>query len=171
MHVYLTGFMGVGKTTVGRVLAEIMGRPFVDLDGRIETRQGMTISEIFRSVGEAGFRLLESESLRELDDEAPAVVALGGGVRTRPENRAWLVGHGTTVWIDLPLDDLMERLRRQDQTLRPMFEDESQVRDLFQTRLVDYGDSDLRIEVSSSDSAAAVASRIWDSMEETQCAT
>ena len=171
MHVYLTGFMGVGKTTVGRVLAKIMDRPFVDLDECIETSQGMTISEIFRSAGETGFRVLESELLRELDDEMPAVVALGGGVQTRAENRDWLAGHGTTVWIDLPLADLMGRLRREEKTLRPKFENEAQVRDLFAARLVDYGDSDLRIEVSSSDSAAAVASRICELMEETPCAT
>ena len=171
MHVYLTGFMGVGKSTVGAVLAEIMGRPFVDLDERIEAKQGAMISEIFRSVGETGFRVLESDSLRQLDDAVPAVVALGGGVQSKSENREWLVDHGITVWIDLPLNDLMDRLRGEERASRPKFESESQIRELFQNRLVDYGDSDLRIEVSSSDSAAAVASRICELMEETQCVT
>ena len=171
MHVYLTGFMGAGKTTVGRVLAEMMNRPFVDLDDRLEQSEGTTISEIFGAVGEAEFRALEAESLRTLDDQVPAVVALGGGVQTQPENRSWLAEHGTTVWIDLPLDDLLARLRHDEQALRPMIQSESQIRKLFQTRLVVYDDSDLRIEVSSADSAATVAAKICELMEETQCAT
>lgn len=171
MHVYLTGFMGVGKTTVGRVLAEMMDMPFVDLDDRIERREGMTIREIFRSAGEAGFRAVETESLRTLDDQMPAVVALGGGVQTRHENRSWLAEHGTTVWIDLPFNDLLDRLRHDDPGLRPMFQSESQMRELFETRRVVYDDSDLRIAVSSADSAATVATKICELMEETQCAT
>ena len=170
MHVYLTGFMGVGKTTVGEILARRLERPFVDLDRLIEGTQGLPISEIFRSEGEVGFRALETEALQGLNS-APAVVSLGGGVQTRPENRKWLAAHGTTIWIDLPLDDLVERLRRADVEQRPMWKNEAQIRQLYRDRLDGYSDSDLRIEGSSADSAAAVASRIHDLMEEMQCAT
>jgi shikimate kinase len=170
MHVYLTGFMGAGKTTVGRILAQLLERPFIDLDETIEARRGSTVREIFQSVGESGFRELESAALRELD-AAPAVVSLGGGVQTRQENRDWLATHGTTIWLDLALDDLMARLRDEERARRPMLKSEAQIRQLYRSRRVGYSDSDLRIEVSSSDSAEVVALRIRDLMERKQCAT
>jgi shikimate kinase len=170
MHVYLTGFMGVGKTTVGRILAQLMERPFIDLDETIEARQSATIREIFQSVGESGFRELEAAVLRELD-AAPAVVALGGGVQARRENREWLATHGTTVWLDLALEDLMTRLRDEERARRPLLKSEAQIRQLYRVRREGYSDSDLRIEVLSSDSAEVVALRIRDRMEQKQCAT
>lgn len=171
MHIYLTGFMGAGKSTVGKALARLTGRPFVDLDERIEARQGQAIAAIFDSVGEPGFREVESEVLRELPDRPELVVALGGGAQSQPENRTWLAEHGVTVWLDLPWDTLVQRVRQQEAVRRPLFRDEARARELYEIRLNVYGDSDLRIEISSQDSVESVTARIWDLVEETSCDT
>jgi len=169
MNVYLTGFMGAGKSTIGRFLAALLGRPFLEMDELIEEREQMTIVEIFRSRGEAGFRELESSMLRESGASRPAVVAMGGGVLSVPANKKWLAEHGTTVWLDVPFDELLRRLREEDRERRPLFENESQARALYKRRLRDYRDSGLRIEVSSAQSAADVAALIRDRLEEKRC--
>jgi len=78
-HVFLTGFMGAGKTTVGRLVAARLKRRFIDLDTLIEEREGLPVSEIFREQGEAGFRRAEHDALRSLEHEPAAVVAPAAG--------------------------------------------------------------------------------------------
>jgi shikimate kinase len=170
-HVYLTGFMGAGKSTVGRALAERLDWPFVDLDDSIEAEQGMTIAEIFASRGEVWFRQLESAALRSLDDSVAAVVATGGGVLSVPENREWMRAHGLAVWLDVSFELVTERLAATDQETRPLFENESRARELFAKRQSQYGDSDLRIEVLSSHSAAELAAMIQNILIEEECVT
>src|SRR5579864_9418816 len=86
--VALTGFMGAGKTTVGRALADLLKWRFVDLDSEIESRYGQSIPEIFAARGERRFRELEAEALRSVLEQptGPAVIALGGGTFVQPEN-------------------------------------------------------------------------------------
>jgi len=170
-HLYLTGFMGAGKSTVGRALAERLGWLFVDLDDSIEAQQGMAIAEIFASRGEMWFRRLESAALRSLDDSTAAVVATGGGVLSVPENREWMRAHGLAVWLDVSFELVMARLESTDQERRPLFESESQARELFAKRQSQYGDSDLRIEVLSSHSAAELAAMIQNILIEEECVT
>jgi shikimate kinase len=99
-HVVLVGPMGVGKTTVGRRLARELQRPFADADEQLELRAGRTIPVIFRDDGEQAFRRLESEVLGDLLGRPdPLVVAAGGGVVTRPENRALLGRRAFVVWL------------------------------------------------------------------------
>lgn len=99
-HVVLVGAMGVGKTTVGRRLARELQRPFADADEQLELRAGRTIPAIFRDDGEEAFRRLESEVLADLLGRAhPLVVAAGGGVVTRSENRALLGRRAFVVWL------------------------------------------------------------------------
>jgi shikimate kinase len=99
-HVALVGAMGVGKTTVGRRLARELQRPFADADEQLELRTGRTIPAIFRDDGEEAFRRLESDVLTDLLGAAyPLVVAAGGGVVTRPENRALLGRRAFVVWL------------------------------------------------------------------------
>lgn len=99
-HVVLIGMMGAGKTTVGRLVAERLGRPFRDSDQAIETRTGKTVAEIFAAEGEPAFRAVESEVLREmLASSEPAVIAAAGGAVIDPANRAALREAGTVIWL------------------------------------------------------------------------
>jgi len=107
---YLTGFMGTGKTTVGCELARRLGRPFVDLDGEVERREGRRISAIFEASGEEAFRNAEQQALRGLDPAFRAVVATGGGVVLRESNRRFMDRTGVRIWLRCPLDELLRRL-------------------------------------------------------------
>ena len=102
MHVVLVGMMGAGKSTVGKRLAKRLDRAFVDADHDLEARLGRSIAEVFEQDGEEGFRSEEARHLhRLLAAEAPTVVAAGGGVVVRPDNRARLqAADVTVVWLD-----------------------------------------------------------------------
>lgn len=97
-HLYLIGYRGSGKTTVGEFLAARLGRPFVDADVLLEADAGMTIRDIFASEGESGFRDRETATLRKLTAGTPAVIATGGGIILRPENRE-LLRSGFVIWL------------------------------------------------------------------------
>ena len=161
--------MGAGKSAVGALLARRLERPFVDLDSRIEEQSGQAIRQIFEMEGQAAFRELESTCLRGLADDVPAVVALGGGVQSVPENRAWLSSHGITVWLDVPFDELVTRLGREECRARPLWGTTEEARQLYLARLADYGDSDLRIEVSSTKSVEEVAATVHQLLEDQLC--
>ncbi len=105
-NVVLIGMPGSGKTTVGRAVAELMGREFVDADVELERRAGRTIPEIFAREGEEAFRRMETEVLRELGQGTGRVIATGGGAILRPENRAALRQNGRIYWLRRRLDRL-----------------------------------------------------------------
>lgn len=112
--IFLTGMMGSGKTTIGRLLAQHLGATFIDLDERIERLFGRTIPAIFAE-GEPQFRHLERRALETLVAEPAfgsraAVVATGGGIILDPQNRATMAAHGSVVHLEVPLDDLVGRL-------------------------------------------------------------
>src|SRR5690606_2687706 len=117
-NVIFIGVMGSGKTTVGRLVAERTGRGFIDLDEMIEKSAGRQIVEIFDDVGEDGFRVLELEVLREVSSATHAVIATGGGIVIRPENREILQRLGIVVWLDAPPEELLKRIG--DDASRPM---------------------------------------------------
>ena len=100
-HLVLVGMMGAGKSTIGRLAAERLGRAFLDSDAIIEGRTGRTVREIFAAEGEAAFRALESAVLLEaLDSPQPCVIAAAGGVVLREENRAALErASARVVWL------------------------------------------------------------------------
>jgi shikimate kinase len=108
--VYLVGMPGAGKSVVGAELAGRLGVPFVDLDVEIERQTGRTVSEIFATEGEAGFRALEAQALVKASAEDPSVVACGGGVVLEPANRITLRNTGTAVFLDVPIEQLRERV-------------------------------------------------------------
>lgn len=151
--ILLLGFMGSGKTTVGRQLAQRLGWAFVDLDDEIERRQGRTIRQIFEESGEPHFRRAESALLEELlrrGQQESLVVALGGGTAAQPGSFELLRAHGAiTVWLDCPLEEL--RRRCQGLTQRPLFKDAASFRALFEQRLPFYQQSDFRVEADRSD--------------------
>jgi shikimate kinase len=108
-NLYLLGFMGSGKSHVGKALSKELTVPFVDLDAFIETEAKCSIDEIFATKGEAYFRKLEAISLRQLET-AKAVVALGGGTPCFLDNNAWISATGDSFFLDPPISVLIERL-------------------------------------------------------------
>jgi len=150
--VFLVGFMGAGKTSVGQALAAALGWRFVDLDDRVQAREGRSVAEIFRDSGEAAFRMAETAALRELLDELdharPTVAALGGGAFVQDEN-AWLLAEAgdPMVFLDAPYEVLHQRCRSQD-AARPLFQDESRFRALYETRRPHYLRAPVRIDTT-----------------------
>lgn len=110
-NIVLTGFMGVGKTTIGKRIAEFVQRRFTDSDDVIMARAGMTIPEIFAQHGEAYFRGLEREIALELATQERVVIATGGGMLVDEVNRAALSATGFVVCLDAPPDLIEERLK------------------------------------------------------------
>jgi shikimate kinase len=157
--IYLAGFMGSGKTTVGRLLADRLGWDFVDLDEEIEAGQRMSIPDIFETRGEEYFRQVETEAIRrrvhKVRAGCPSVVALGGGAFTREENYDLLEDHGVTVWLDCPLE--LARKRVENCGNRPLARDPLKFAELYETRKASYARADYRIEISCDDVLIAVA--------------
>lgn len=117
--------MGSGKSTVGRLVAERLGRPFIDSDQQVEARTGRTVAEIFRSDGEAAFRRVESDVLADAAAAPePSVIAAAGGIVLDPANRALLRSAGTVVWLRLSPEAAAERLRRSGDTHRPLLDED-----------------------------------------------
>jgi shikimate kinase len=131
-RVYLIGFMGAGKTTIGRQLAAKLGWKFVDLDREIEQREHRQVAEIFRESGEPHFRSLEEQYLKELSTSNRAVIALGGGAYINPQNRTVADDTGLTVWLKVSFTKVADRVKM-DGT-RPKFENREEAESLYQTR-------------------------------------
>lgn len=109
-NIFLCGFMGCGKTTVGQQLATLLHYRFVDMDKFIEQKAGMSVSEIFDKFGESHFRVLEQNAARELSNESSLVVGTGGGAVLNPANTAAFKSGGTIVLIDVPIEIIKSRL-------------------------------------------------------------
>lgn len=138
-NIILCGFMGCGKTTVGRLLAARTGRQFTDMDDWIEQRAGMTVREIFDRFGEDDFRRREREACRELAGGSGLVVAAGGGALTFPENAAALAATGEIVLLEVTPETVLRRLA--GDTTRPLLarkDKEEAVRQLLAARLPSY---------------------------------
>lgn len=119
--IVLVGLMGVGKTTVGRRLAQKLGLPFVDADEEIEAAAGMTIAEIFERFGEPYFRDGERRVIARLVDGAPKVIATGGGAFMNEQTRALILDRATAVWLEADIETLIDRVRRRN--TRPLLRD------------------------------------------------
>ncbi|MDX2269607.1 MAG: shikimate kinase [Bryobacter sp.] len=159
--IYLVGFMGCGKSTVGKMLADEIGWRFVDLDDRIVEDQGLTINSIFEQFGEATFRGMETKAMegliREVHRGKATVAALGGGAFPWPGNREKLEDAGVSIWLDTPMERIEERIARH--THRPLARDTERFRNLFQERLAAYAQADYQVKVDS-DEAAEVVQKI-----------
>jgi shikimate kinase len=158
--IYLVGFMGSGKTTVGRSLAWEMGWMFADIDEEIEAGQGITIARIFDTWGEAEFRRIETEAIRKhvkaIERGRPSVIALGGGAFAQDANVDLLQNNGISIWLDCPLDIVRARVRQAEH--RPLARDPEKLELLYVERKPAYARSDYRIEVTGDDPAAVVTS-------------
>jgi shikimate kinase len=156
--IYLVGFMGSGKSTVGRELAQRMGWSFFDLDEEIEANEGTEISRIFETRGEEEFRRIETAMLRRhvswIGQGRPAVVALGGGAFVADANRQLLLGNGVAVWLDCPWETVERRVSQASH--RPLARDPERFRGLFDERRPVYALADVHVPVESDDPAVAV---------------
>lgn len=160
--VFLVGFMGAGKTSVGRVLAARLGWRFIDLDDRIEAREGRTVRDIFEQSSEAVFRKAESAELRALIDDldrTPTVAALGGGAFVQPENTALLhESAAPTVFLDASVEILTDRCEPAV-SARPLFRDHESFRALHDARRPVYLGATCRVDTAGK-SIDAVADEI-----------
>ncbi len=160
MRVYLTGFMGCGKTTVGRLLASRLGMPFVDLDEEIERRAGKSVREIFAEQGEAAFRQLEAELLRETFGLPEVVVSTGGGTMVSEVNARWIGSNGLAVWLNPSFATIVTRIGALGKSDRPLFRDEVQALSLYQQRLPAYRRADVTVDVTPDEEPEEIAARI-----------
>jgi shikimate kinase len=146
-RIFLVGFMGAGKSTVGPLLANRLGWKFVDLDQEIENRQKRSIQEIFENAGEPYFRSVETAAIKSLEQRSECVVALGGGAFARESNRSLIHRLGVSVFLDCSLEKVLDRCPI-DGT-RPLFKHQAEIQQLYQKRLPHYQCSNLRIDVST----------------------
>jgi shikimate kinase len=120
--IFLTGYMGSGKTTLGRKLAARLNYEFIDLDHVLEERSGMSIANYFASFGETAFRLAESEVLKQTAYPENAIVSTGGGLPCFFDNMQWMNAHGQTIYIQLSAKTLAGRLEH-GKAERPLLRD------------------------------------------------
>ena len=156
----LIGFMGTGKTSVGRLVAEALGFEFLDTDEIIQSRTGRTIAHIFEQDGEPAFRKLERQVVQELSTRAKTVIATGGGLPTNPENLAALKSFSLVVCLWAAPEKIWERVRHQAH--RPLLHDanpQKKIRDLLALREPFYKQADVLINTDLR-SAREVAGQI-----------
>jgi shikimate kinase len=154
--VFLVGFMGAGKTSVGRALGQRLNWLFEDLDDRIVQRAGRPVAEIFRKSGETAFRQIETEALQEVLEESrngvARIVALGGGAFAQKTNSALIkAARVPTIFLDAAVEELWERCRRQAAELnvaRPLAQDIKQFRQLYQSRRRHYLKASVKVGTS-----------------------
>ncbi len=159
---YLIGMMGAGKTAIGRELAAQLGYRFLDTDVVIEQAAGKSITELFASVKEEGFRDLESQILAKVCAYTNLVIATGGGIVTRQKNWSYL-HHGLVVWLDVPVELLYVRLVS-DKT-RPLLQDVDllrRLRSLLEERLPLYAQADLKVTASNEETPVQLAKRVLE---------
>lgn len=154
-RIYLVGFMGSGKSSVGAHLAREIGFRFIDLDEEIEKARGLPVYQIFEQDGEPEFRRMESNVLRLSGAQQGVVVATGGGTLTRKENREFVRRTGVSIWLDASLAVMLDRCR--DGERRPLLGTPERMATLLAERLGGYRGADLRFD--SSEAPPAVLAR------------
>lgn len=136
MNIILCGFMGSGKTVVGKELAKIMGKKFVDTDDLIEKETGIAIKAIFEVHGEEYFRVLESKTCKKVGEMNNCVVATGGGALVNEENVRSVKENGSVVFLDASFDVICQRIGNTN--TRPLFKDREKAKTLYDRRKEKY---------------------------------
>ena len=164
-NIFLTGFMGCGKTSVGRVLSKRLGYEFVDLDEAVVHEAGASVKEIFAAQGEPAFRRLESEALQRVAARTGVVVSTGGGAVIAGSNRAVMRGSGSIVNLTAAVEAIAARLSGDSE--RPLLEGDAstdRIRNMLETREQFYADADLRIDTTAK-TVESVTAEILDSLK------
>lgn len=162
-RIVLTGFMGAGKSTVGRILAARLGWPFLDVDSVITSERECTIAQIFARHGEPHFRVLEAEAVARVlapdHEHAQAVIALGGGaIESEDVRRLLFTGEAVTVFLFAPLAELLARCKggSSDAPVRPLLSGAEASEDRLARRLPHYQQAHLTVDTSGIQPAAVV---------------
>lgn len=171
VNIYLVGFMGAGKTSVGEHLAERLEARFLDLDETLQERFGCSISEVFRQRGESAFRAAETEEIERLSRRENLVVATGGGAFANEINRkAIRESGGISVFLDVPWGVLQRRLEG-DNGGRPLYDSPRQARSLYDERMPHYRSATVTIALTGDEAPTEIAGSIAASVREALCAT
>lgn len=152
--IYVVGFMAAGKSTVARALAARLGWRVDDIDDCIEARERQTIAEIFAGRGEPYFRRVEREMLLGLLPVRHSVVATGGGTFVDPANRAIIKDDGVSVWLDVPFEEVVQRVPSDRR--RPLAQDRTEFERLFAARQIAYRQAHLRLDAARAPTAELV---------------
>ena len=158
MKIYLVGFMGSGKTTIGRELAARIDAPFFDLDELIEAAEQMTVKELFAQRGEPYFRKRERDLLRSTKHLDAAVIATGGGTFTFDDNIQFIQSEGLSVFLSAPYALLRSRIGRKED--RPLFRDDVSTHELYANRIRYYRMSDITIDVREEETPTEIVERL-----------
>jgi len=143
-NIYLVGFMGSGKSTVGKILAEKLNMNFVDIDKLIEEKEGMKIKDIFEQKEESYFRKLERKQIEAIVKQEGLVVSTGGGLGANLDNMNFMKKNGDVVWLDVSLNTVLDRLKN-DQD-RPLLKQPTEkIKQLFEERKNVYRLANIRI--------------------------
>ena len=168
--IFLTGFMGTGKSRVGRTVAARLGWAFLDTDRMIEARAGRTVAEIFDVSGEAEFRRLEHQCVARAAGRGDAVIALGGGALTQEGNWEIIRKAGVVVALKADVETILERVGRRDD--RPLLaglnqeEKRARVRDMLAARARFYDRADLEVWTDNEQTPEATAEKIIELAEQ-----
>lgn len=160
VSVFLVGMMGVGKTTIGQVLAQRLDYDFLDTDQFIEQATGQSVSTIFAESGEQIFRQLETATLSQISSRLRKVIATGGGIVVKPENWSYLK-HGVIVWLDLPIEQIQKRLS--EDTTRPLLQQqdlEARLTQLLSDRRSRYAQADIHILIQPDETPKQIVDRV-----------
>jgi shikimate kinase len=134
-NIVLTGFMGTGKTTIGKALAQMLHMKFVDVDEEIESAQGTTINDIFRTCGEQRFRDIETEMIKKLSQEGNLIISTGGGAVLRDENMQALKEKGTIFCLNASVETILKRIAdNQDRPLLKVEDPKNKISELLAYR-------------------------------------
>src|SRR5437016_9994318 len=159
MKIYVIGFMGAGKTTIGRELAARVDAPFFDLDELVESAEKMTIKDMFAQHGEPYFRKRERDILRSTHYLEEAVIATGGGTFTFEENIQFIQSAGVSVYLSAPYALLRSRIGDKAAE-RPMFRDDVAAHELYNARLRFYRMSDIILDIREDETPMEIVERI-----------
>lgn len=146
--IFLTGFMGSGKTTIGRLLSEELNLPVVDTDQYIEKQLNKTIREIFEKEGEEKFRTYEHHFLKTLTVK-DTIITTGGGIVLNPKNRKWMKDHGIVIYLHCDLEEIFQRLEQD--TTRPLLDGDKQqnIKRIYMERIDLYREAHYTIDTTS----------------------